>query len=165
MHAHAGAFECCNSPGRATIGAFIDAAGGHNIAADVLTTAFGQLNPEYVIRQDPDVYVGTGGIHLQGTGGLVLGPGVAPDGPKRVMWGLADRPVFQDLKAVREGRVHGIWHLFSNAPFNVLAVEVLAKWFHPTLFADVDPDASLRELNARFLAVPLTGTYWTTLQQ
>jgi iron complex transport system substrate-binding protein len=164
MHAHAGAFECCNSPGRATIGAFIDAAGGHNIAVDVLTQAFGQLNLEYVLRQDPDVYVGTGGIHLEGTGGLVLGPGIPADRSRQLLQAIAHRSSFADLKAVRSGRVHGIWHLFSNAPFNVIAVEAMAKWFHPRLFGDVNPDASLRELNDRFLAVPLTGTYWISLK-
>jgi iron complex transport system substrate-binding protein len=164
MHAHAGAFECCNSPGRATVGAFIDAAGGHNIAADVLSQAFGQLNLEYVLQQDPDVYVGTGGIHLEGTGGLVLGPGVSTEKARQLLQTIADRPAFSGMSAVRNGRVYGIWHLFSNAPFNVIAVEVLAKWFHPALFKDVDPDGSLRELNERFLPVPMTGTYWIALK-
>src|SRR5690606_25133450 len=57
MHAHAGLGECCNSPARATIGAFIDAAGGHNIAADILKQPFGQLNLEYVLATGPEIYV------------------------------------------------------------------------------------------------------------
>lgn len=164
MHAHAGAFECCNSPGRATVGAFIDAAGGRNIAENVLSQSFGQLNLEYVLEQNPDVYVGTGGIHLEGTGGLVLGPGVSSETSRKLLQAIADRPAFSGMAAVRNGRVYGIWHLFSNAPFNVIAVEVLARWFHPELFSDVDPDASLRELNERFLPVPMTGTYWIGLK-
>lgn len=164
MHAHAGAFECCNSPGRATVGAFIDAAGGRNIAAPMLAQAFGQLSLEYVLQQDPEVYVGTGGTHLEGTGGLVLGPGVTPEKARKLLQAIADRPAFAGMSAMRNGRVYGLWHLFSNAPFNVVAVEVLAKWFHPALFADVDPDASLRELNEHFLPVPMTGTYWIGLK-
>ncbi len=164
MHAHAGAYECCNAPGRATIGAFIDAAGGHNIATEVLTQPFGQLNLEFVIARDPDVYVGTGGVHLQGTGGLVLGPGIDPATSRSQLKAIAERPGLSTLSAMKNGRVHGLWHLFSNLPLNVLAVELLAKWFHPDLFADVDPAASLREANSRFLPVPMQGTYWIDLK-
>jgi iron complex transport system substrate-binding protein len=164
MHAHAGLQECCNSPGRATIGAFIDAAGGHNIAVDVLKQPFGQLSLEYVIARNPEIYVATGGTHLQGSGGLVMGPGVAPDAAREILRALAQRPGIAGLDAVRNRRVHGIWHLFNNMPLNVLALEALAEWFHPTLFADVDPAASLREANARFLSVPLEGAYWISLQ-
>ena len=164
MHAHAGLQECCNSPGRATIGAFIDAAGGHNIAVDILKQPFGQLSLEYVIAKNPQVYVATGGIHLQGTGGLVMGPGIAAATSRDILRALAQRPGIAGLDAVRNGRVHGLWHLFNNMPPNVLAIEVLAKWLHPALFTDVDPDASLRELNEAFLPVPLEGTYWVSLE-
>jgi iron complex transport system substrate-binding protein len=163
MHAHAGLQECCNSPGRATIGAFIDAAGGRNIALDVLKQPFGQLSLEYVIAKNPEVYVATGGIHLQGSGGLVMGPGIAPETARDILRALVQRPGIADLDAVRRRRVHGIWHLFNNMPLNVLAIEALAQRFHPALFKDVDPDASLHELKARFLPVPLQGTYWLSL--
>lgn len=164
MHAHAGAHECCNSPGRATIGAFIDAAGGHNIATEVLKQPFGQLNLEFVVARDPDVYVGTGGVHLRGTGGLVLGPGVDPATSRSLLAAIAGRSGLSTLSAVRNGRVHGLWHLFNNLPLNILAVEALAKWFHPALFKDVDPEASLREVNGKFLPIPFEGTYWVSLK-
>ncbi len=164
MHAHAGLGDCCNSPARATIGAFIDAAGGHNIAADVLKQPFGQLNMEYVLTQDPDVYVGTGGVHLMGKGGLVMGPGVPVEESRKALAAVVRHPGLAALKAVRTGRVFGIWHLFSNMPMNFLAVEALAKWFHPDLFRDIDPDTSLKTLNEQFLSVPLEGTYWVELE-
>jgi iron complex transport system substrate-binding protein len=164
MHAHAGLGECCNSPGRATIGAFIDAAGGHNIAADILKQPFAQLNLEYVISRAPDIYVGTGGIHLIGKGGLVMGPGIDANTSRQALAQVVQHAGLAALGAVQQGRVHGIWHLFANVPMNFLAVEALAKWFHPELFQDIDPDASLRELNERFLSVPLEGTYWLSLK-
>ncbi|QRE74998.1 hypothetical protein F1D61_16630 [Methylobacterium aquaticum] len=66
----------------------------------------------------------------------------------------------QQLSAIRSGRAYGLWQGFSTSPVNVLAVEVLAKWLHPDLTGDLDPEATLAELNARFLAVPMDGTYW-----
>lgn len=164
MHAHAGLGDCCNSPGRATIGAFIDAAGGHNIATDILKQPFGQLNLEYVISKAPDIYVGTGGIHLIGKGGLVMGPGIEAATSREALAQVVRHPGLAALDAVQKGRVFGLWHLFANVPTNFLAVEALARWFHPELFADVDPEASLRELNTRFLPVPLEGTYWISLK-
>lgn len=163
MHAHAGLGACCNSPSRTTIGAFIDAAGGTNIAADVLSAPFGQLNLEYVLSIHPDIYIGTGGVHLVGKGGLVMGPGIDRRRSEETLADVVSAPGLSDVSAVRNGRVHGLWHIFNNNPTNFLAVEVLAKWFHPDLFADVDPNESLRELNERFLPVPMQGTYWVTL--
>ncbi|MDC7785731.1 ABC transporter substrate-binding protein [Rhodoplanes sp. TEM] len=163
MNAHAGLNECCNAPGRATIGAFIDVAGGHNIAADVLKTPFGPIGLEYVLGRDPEIYVGTGGQHLAGTGGLVLGPGVDAAESRARLQEIVSRPGLADLSAVRNGRVHGLWHLFGNFPLNVLALEALARWFHPKLFGDVDPDASLAVANQTLLAVPMRGTYWVSL--
>ncbi|HRQ50041.1 MAG TPA: ABC transporter substrate-binding protein, partial [Agriterribacter sp.] len=49
-----------NSPGKSNLGSFITMAGGHNIGADVLPGAVGQLNQEFVISADPDIYIATG---------------------------------------------------------------------------------------------------------
>lgn len=164
MHAHAGLGDCCASPGHGTIGAFVDAAGGNNIAGGVFKQLFGQLNLEYVLSAQPDIYVGTGGMHLAGKGGLVMGPGVEEAVSRAALASIVARPGLADVAAVRNGRVYGLWHIFNNNPANFLAVEVLAKWFHPELFADVDPQASLRELNEKFLPVPMQGTYWLALK-
>jgi len=40
----------------------------------------------------------------------------------------------------------------------------MARWFHPERCADLDPGATMAELNAEFLAVPMEGTYWTDLR-
>ena len=34
---------------------------------------------------------------------------------------------------------------------------------HPELFGDLDPRATLDEINSRFLAVPYQGAYWADL--
>jgi iron complex transport system substrate-binding protein len=74
-----------------------------------------------------------------------------------------DRTGLGELDAVRADRVHAIWHHFYNSPFNVAAVQAMAAWFHPELFADVDANATLAELYARFQPVPLDGVYWISL--
>ncbi|WP_127090549.1 ABC transporter substrate-binding protein [Aquabacter cavernae] len=165
LEAHAGGSgPCCNVPARGSIGDFIAFAGGHNIAADVIPGTHGHLSLEYVLREDPSVYIATGGPHMKGTGGLVLGPGFTPEEARASLKEVVSRPGVAELTAVRDGNVHGLFHNLVNLPLNVLVAEALAKWIHPDRFPDVDPNATLAEINARFLAVPFTGTYWINLK-
>ena len=66
------------------------------------------------------------------------------------------------LRAVREGRAAGIWHMFNDSPAHIALIEYLAKSFHPDLFADVDPDATMAQINARFSPVTVPGIWWVT---
>ena len=64
-------------------------------------------------------------------------------------------------------RQAGVWVLGMDgriAGSSDSAAEVLAKWIHPELFADLDPAATLAEINKRFLAVPYTGDFWADLK-
>ncbi len=45
-----------------------------------------------------------------------------------------------------------------------MAVQRIAKWLHPDLFRDMDPDATLRSLHERFLPIPYQPGYWVSLQ-
>jgi iron complex transport system substrate-binding protein len=49
-------------------------------------------------------------------------------------------------------------------PLNILFIELVAKWLHPDLCADIDPDATLSEINRRFFKTPLGGPLWVSLQ-
>jgi iron complex transport system substrate-binding protein len=57
-----------------------------------------------------------------------------------------------------------LWNFFNAVPLNILAAEAFARWLRPELFADVDPDESLKEINERFAAVPFNGSYWISLK-
>ncbi len=165
LEAHAGiSEECCNSPGRGNIGEYISFVGGSNIGADVLPGAAGRLSLEYVLSRDPDVYIATGGPHLERVGGLVVGGEYTPARARASLESMAARRGIARLSAVSGGRVHGLSHQLLNSPLDILAIEALAKWIHPGLFADVDPEATMTEINRRFLAVPLEGAHWVDLR-
>lgn len=166
LEAHAGmSGECCNSPGKGNTGDYISFVGGHNIGADVIPGTFGKLNVEYVVSQNPKVYIATGGPHLEKAGGFVIGPGYTVERSRASLGKMASRPVLALLPAVKEGRVHGISHQLLNSPLDILALEAMARWIRPELFSGLDPVQSMSEINARFLAVPLEGTYWINLAQ
>lgn len=159
MHAHAGGNECCYSSGKGTFDDFISLAGGRNIAAGVIPGSTGEISLEFLIAKNPDVYVATGGAHLARSGGFVLGTGVDAAAARTRLKELISRPGLSGLSAVTSGRAHGLWHMFNDTPAHVVALEWLAKWFHPQLFKDLDPAATMKALNA-LSAVPLQGTYW-----
>lgn len=157
--------DCCASPGKGNTGKYIEFAGGDNIGAGVIAGATGVLNLEYVIEANPNVYIATGGPHLEGTQGMLIGPGYSRQTVEETLGRVVSRPGIATLKAVRDGRVHGIAHQLLNSPLDILTVQALAKWIHPELFADIDLDATRRELNERFLAVPVEGINWATLHE
>lgn len=164
LEAHAGnGPDCCNSPGQGNVGDYIAFVGGRNIGADVLKAPFGKLNLEYVVDRDPDVYIATGGPHLAKAGGFVVGPQFTTAQAQASLAKVASRRGISSLGAVAAGRVHGLSHQLINSPIDIVATEALARWIHPDLFADLDPRATLEEINTRFLAVPYRGEYWVDL--
>lgn len=165
LEAHAGnGPDCCNSPGKGNVGDYISFVGGRNIGEDVIKAPFGKLNLEYVIDRNPDVYIATGGPHLEKAGGFVVGPQYDEARSRASLRKVTERRGIASLSAVRAGRVHGLSHQMINSPIDIVATEALARWIHPDLFGDLDPQATLDAINRRFLAVPYTGSYWTDLQ-
>jgi iron complex transport system substrate-binding protein len=165
LQAFAGAWDCCWLPGNVNFGSFITFAGGRNIGSGHLAQRpWGQMSLEYILTEDPQIYISTGNPHMSAAGGLVLGVGVAADAAQASFETVLSKPGVADLSAVKAGRTYGLWHLFHDLPLNIVAIESLAKWIHPDLFADVDPKATMDEINRSFLAVPLEGTFDVSTQ-
>lgn len=161
LEAHAGRGACCLSPGKGEgIGDFVDFVGGENIGAEVIPGMAGPLSAEYTIARAPEVYIATGGSYLAATGGLVVGPGADQDAARDGLMAAASRTGIAETPAYAGHRLHGIWHGLTVSAINMVAIEALARWIHPELFPDLDPAAALAEINARFLAAPLTGALW-----
>lgn len=152
---------CCHTVGQGNMGEFIAAAGGINIAADKVPGAIGDLHQEALIAEDPAIYIATGSRPQSNRLMLKAGSGVTPAQLSTSLQELAARPGFEVLSAVRGGRSHGLWHNFYDAPTNILAIEAMAKWFYPERFADVNPQATMDEINRRFQpALPMQGAFW-----
>ncbi len=166
VHAHAGTTDCCHSPGVGTFNDMIQFAGGHNIGVDVIRNATGQLGFEYINSRNPAVYVatGTGATQRAGTG-LDIGSTATPDSARTSLQRVIARQGLGALAAVRSGQAHGVWHGFNDSPLHVVFIEALARWIDPANRADLDPQATLDEINQRFLPVPMRGTYLVDLTE
>ncbi|MFA6966880.1 ABC transporter substrate-binding protein [Bosea sp. (in: a-proteobacteria)] len=160
--------DCCMSFGSENFGKMVEIAGGKNFASDLIPGTFGTVNPEAVVAANPDVVIITGGnwgAYVPGGAWVGLGPGADMVEARRKLAGLAKRPAYSQTKAVKDGRVHAIWHQFYNSPYQFVAIQEIAKWLHPELFKDLDADATLKTLHERFLPLPYEPGYWVSLER
>lgn len=159
--------DCCLSFGNENFGLFVDMAGGNNIARNVIPSTFGQLNPEQVVVANPEqVVVTSANWEAFAPGGhwVGVGPGADMAQARRKLAWYTRRPAYAGIRAQDDQAFHAIWHQFYNSPYQFVAIQQLAKWFHPTLFTDLDPEASFRELHERFLPVPYEPGYFVSLK-
>lgn len=155
--------RCCFASPDSGVTAYFGGLGMTNIAGSTGPSRSApavQLNLESIIERDPDVFV----INAIGRGpDSVFGePPTAAQGVASLEK-LRSEPGFRDLSAVRRGRVHAVDLSLLISPLNFLAFEAMATWLHPELFADIDPRATLDEINQRFLKTPLQGPFWVSL--
>jgi iron complex transport system substrate-binding protein len=169
MYRAAGLVECCGTFGPDNFGLMVELAGGHNLGSDFLPGYTGSINPEQVIASNPDVIVVTGSDWTNSPDAkdfVSVGPGTADgaEASRATLAKLVDAPAFTGSTAVAEGSVHAIWHQFYTSPYQFVAIQEMAKWFHPELFADVDPDATFKEFYDRFLPIPYEPGAWLSLK-
>lgn len=154
--------SCCWAAGQKIWGELLTLAGGRPLPG-VTAPWFQQLSLEYLIATPQDAYIATGGSWTAG-GRPAIGPGLDQGEGRLGLERMISRTGFADLPSVKAGAVHGIWTgLITMPPLNILFVEQVAKWLHPDRCADLDPKATLADIN-RFLARPLDGPLWLSLK-
>lgn len=153
--------ECCGTPGSGNYGDFILAAGAVNVGAELQQNVLGSVKPEAVAAARPQVYVAGGASAAGSEVGVQLGDNITREQARASLARtVATRPGVATLAPVQAGRTGAVWHNFYNHPFNVVAVQALAKIAHPERFSTLDPDATMRDMVRRFLHVDLNGSYW-----
>lgn len=159
--------QCCDTFGKGSFGEFIAAAGGKNIGSDLFKGLGGTLNIEQVITANPDYYLLTGADWSHGhqsSMAVPLGYTTTEAISQQKLAALMNRTGINVLSAVREKKVMAMYHQFYDSPLNVIAVEALAKFFHPALFGDLDPKADLEWVHQTFTAFDDSGVFWITPQ-
>jgi iron complex transport system substrate-binding protein len=158
--------DCCMSFGNENFGKMVEIAGGRNLAAKIIPGTFGAVNPEQIIAANPDHVIVTGSnweLYVPGGAWVGVGSGANKAEARRKLAALMKRPAYTGVKAVRDNQVHAIWHQFYNSPYQFVAIQAMAKWLHPDLFRDLDPEETMRALYGRFLPVPYKPGYWVSL--
>lgn len=159
--------DCCMSFGNENFGKMVELAGGINMAKDIISGTFGNVNPEQIIASNPEQVIITGGNwngYVPGGNWVGVGYGADLKEAHRKLENLTKRPAFTGVQAVKDGNVHAIWHQFYNNPYQFVAIQEIAKWLHPDLFKDLDPEATFKELHARFLPLDYKPGYFVSLK-
>ena len=158
--------DCCMSFGNENFGKFVEVAGGQNLAAKIIPGTFGVVNPEQIIAANPDHVIVTGSnweLYVPGGAWVGVGSGADKAKARNKLAALMKRAAYTGEKAVKDSKVHAIWHQFYNSPYQFVAIQAMAKWLHPELLKDVDPDQTIKTLYERFLPVPYKTGYWVSL--
>jgi iron complex transport system substrate-binding protein len=121
-------------------GNLIELAGGVNIAAGQLPlymdtdNEYGEIETEWVLEQNPEVIVGR-----------AMGAGVRPyeNENDSLLRAYSDQikslPGFDGVDAVKNDRVYIITNDHAVTPNYPSALLLLAKWFYPEIFDDLNP--------------------------
>lgn len=119
-------------------------AGGLNIFEDALYG--GDVDPEEVISRDPEIIVKykypAGGFDKDISDTAEL---------EEIRDEILSREELKGVTAVKNGKVYVItWYSTRGAARGILALGYMAKWFHPEIFADIQPREIYQEYLTRF---------------
>ncbi|MEM7404888.1 MAG: ABC transporter substrate-binding protein [Pseudomonadota bacterium] len=158
---------CCWSFGSYNYGRFVELAGGINFASTLANAYSVTLSMEGIIKADPDVLIGTGANWAEARPDVtatLLGYQADPAENAKRLKALSQRAGFKDLRAVKTGRMHSIYHQFYNSPYHFVAVQQIAKWLHPEDFEDLDPQETFDRMHKRFMPYGNSGQFWVSVQ-
>ena len=158
--------ECCFTYGAGSFGEFIQLAGGKNIGSTLFKGKNGVMSLEQLISSNPDMYLMTGadwGSTYHQSIGVPLGYNADRALSQQRMQKLMERQGISVLKAAQDKQVMAVYHQYYDNPMNVLAVEAIAKFLHPDLFTDLDPQADIQMVHEKFMHQPFNGTFWLML--
>ena len=124
--------------------------GGKNIFEGMT----GKVDPEAVVRRNPDIIVRNTWKAGEGYDGYCLDAGDTAK-LKEIRDEIMSRPELHTVTAVKEGRVYILSSYITGwGPTggcrSFLQDAYMAKWFHPDIFKDVDPKAIHQEYLTRF---------------
>ena len=160
--------NCCRTFGPVNFGAMVEQAGGHNIASGIIKTTFGDLNPEQLVVSNPEHVIVTGSNWAAESDinqFVPVGRGADMTLARERLAKLMTRTPFPELQAVKNGNAHAVWHQFYGAPYEFFPIQQFAKWFHPDIFADLDPEKNFEDFHQTFLPVTYKLGYFVSLEK
>ncbi|MPW24953.1 ABC transporter substrate-binding protein [Alkalibaculum sp. M08DMB] len=132
-------------------------AGGDNIADEILldtassSGSSNTLDPEYVIKADPD-YIFLSGIN---DGWLDSLRETSPYG-----FDIINRTGWINLKAVNNGNLYEFAHATNRSIYAFYPCLEMAKILYPDEFSDIDPEEILNEFFDKFMLLDSDITTW-----
>ncbi|MEW6326444.1 MAG: ABC transporter substrate-binding protein [Thermodesulfobacteriota bacterium] len=155
--------------GYAGWGVIVAKAGGINIAEDIIKER-GAIAPEYLLKINPDFIIisSFGGSWCETHSSMKSGIHETPESSMRLfLKAVTERPGWNTLNAVKNGRVYGIFdssYLIYNNIYTFAVIQTVAKWLHPDEFKNLDPETDLREFDKKFQPMGYSGIWMIGVQ-
>lgn len=159
--------KCCSTFGAANLGRLVDLAGGRNWGSLKSPGFSADVSLEALFTDDPEIIIGTGANWAEArpdTAAVLFGYEASEEMVQERLAVLAGRDGWPELSAVKNGHFHSVYHQFYNSPYHFVAMQAFAKWIHPDLFEDIDPEATMIELHDKFLPIDYSGVFWGSLK-
>jgi len=129
------------------------AAGGKNIASDISDSS-AKVSEEWVLSRNPQVII------KAASSSIPSGYGKSEDAMKEKRKEIMSRPSWGKIDAVKSDKVYLLSSDIYVGPRMVVGMAYFAKWLHPELFKDVDPEAIHKEFLQKFHNMEPKGA-WT----
>jgi iron complex transport system substrate-binding protein len=139
-------------------GSVAEGCGGRNIASGLNDTDgihSLQMDPEWVLVQNPDY------IFLDFHSGK-SGPGKTENDVKDALDTMIKERISDgigNVTAIKDNHTYAIDYDFACGPRWVIGHVCFAKWLHPDLFEDIDPEQINKEFLKDFLGAEVDGTW------
>lgn len=143
-------------------GALATLCGGDIITKDVIKTG-GPINPEFVLEKDPDIIMIMGSYWPKKPTSMRLGFEADEAASQQLLKAFTQREGWDKLKAVKNKQVYSAHHGLPREIYDCVVFEYLAKTYYPEEFADIDPEATLKEFYEKFLPFSYGGTWFMHL--
>lgn len=141
-------------------GALATMAGADVITKDVIKKT-SPINPEFILEKNPDIIMIMGSYWPKKTTSMRLGFEATEASSQELLKAFTtERQGWSELKAVENKQVYSAHHGLPREVFDAAVFEYLAKTFYPEEFADVDPEATLKEFYDKFLPFSYSGIWF-----
>ena len=141
-------------------GALATMAGADVITKDVIKKT-SPINPEFILEKNPDIIMIMGSYWPKKPTSMRLGFEATEDSSQALLKAFTiERQGWSELKAVENKQVYSAHHGLPREVFDAAVFEYLAKTFYPEEFADVDPEATLKEFYDKFLPFSYSGIWF-----
>ena len=141
-------------------GALATMAGADVITKDVIKKT-SPINPEFILEKNPDIIMIMGSYWPKKPTSMRLGFEATEASSQALLKAFTtERQGWSELKAVENKQVYSAHHGLPREVFDAAVFEYLAKTFYPEEFADVDPEATLKEFYDKFLPFSYSGIWF-----
>lgn len=134
-------------------GNMLVAAGGRNIAGEVPLSST-KVSPEWVLVKNPEIV-----IKCPGTAKVPSGYGINADAMKKQREEIIVRSELKQIKAFKTDKVYVLSRRAVSGPQSIIGLMYVAKWLHPELFEDVNPEKIHQEMLEKFYGLEYQGAW------